>query len=598
MTMSFQHSKLTAIVAVIGDGAQITQCLNALRWIPSVWVVSASENHQLQIKAENMNARFLVFDKGNAGTLSLWEQAVKSADSPWLVLLRSNETVTGSLRKTILETMETSPDRPAQFILPRTTVYLQKRLKRPLESRREPRSALAYQPKKIESLRRLPVKKRDFEGELIHYGAETLADAWADWNRKAQEHAERLAPELRNASTLGMLCKLIPDLTATALDALVKQKSFKEGFEGAVWTLAELAAAFGAYLQYHEKYLRRGQWLKQDLGALQNILVIKLRDIGDNILLSALFSNLKKAAPQASINVLTYEYSKSVFDHNPHIDEIYGLSKQASQNEVNEIIQQLNGKKFDLTINTHSGGLSTRILGKLNSPHKLNNHYIGRNKNYNVVVPQFEHYRSSSERDLDCLRAMGIEPETSRPEIHLHPDEIDWAEKELAARGFDPEKKLILIHPTAAVEIRAWGMDKFGELIKLLEKEERFNIAVICSPSEFSKASILLEQSPKLRIIHETTVRQMMAIVHFADLVVDNDSSPSHVSAAFGIPSIVLFSQAVREIFRPYDEKTDKQYVFYKDVDCRECGLTICENRICMEFAPEDVYQKCLEMLE
>ena len=65
-------------------------------------------------------------------------------------------------------------------------------------------------------------------------------------------------------------------------------------------------------------------------------------------------------------------------------------------------------------------------------------------------------------------------------------------------------------------------------------------------------------------IFHQTTVRQMMAIVHECDLVIDNDSSPSHVATAFGIPAIVLFSQAIREIFRPYDEKTHQHFVFYK----------------------------------
>ncbi len=596
--MNSPISSLTAIVALTGDGKQLTQCLQALRWLPSICVVSGAESLSVRAEVEKVGAQFVVIDRPRGDTLSLWKAGLQSAKSHWTIFIRSNEIVTGLLRKTILETIQTIPSHSLQYPLPRTTVYLQKRLKRALESRREPQSALVYQPQLHIGLLELTVEKRKFEGELIHYGAETLEDAWSDWNRKAQEHAERMAPSLKNKSTLGMLCELLPDLTKTLFDAVVKQKSFKEGFEGAVWTVAELSAAFGGYLQYHEKYLRRGQWIKQDIGSLKRILIIKMRDIGDNVLLSPIFSNLKKSAPQVDISALTYDYSKSVFENNPHIDKIHGLSKSPSTSEENELVQRLNQENFDLVINTHSGGLSTRILGKLNAPHKLNNHYIGRNKNYNVLVPQFEHYRSSAQRDLDCLRALGIEIESCHPEIFLTEDEIDWARRELTRRGFDLKKKLVVIHPTAAVDIRAWGMEKFAELIKKLEGQEDIQVAVICSPAEFPKASVLLEHSPKLQIIHETTVRQMMALVHFANLVVDNDSSPSHISAAFGIPSIVLFSQAVREIFRPYDEKVDKQYVFYKDVDCRECGLTFCADRICMDFDPEEVFQKCLKMLE
>ena len=89
----------------------------------------------------------------------------------------------------------------------------------------------------------------------------------------------------------------------------------------------------------------------------------------------------------------------------------------------------------------------------------------------------------------------------------------------------------------------------------------------------------------------------MIAIIHECDLVIDNDSSPSHIATALGIPTIVLFSQAIREIFRPYNLVNDRHFVFYKDVDCRECGLTQCPDRICLDFYPNEVFSQALKML-
>ena len=93
------------------------------------------------------------------------------------------------------------------------------------------------------------------------------------------------------------------------------------------------------------------------------------------------------------------------------------------------------------------------------------------------------------------------------------------------------------------------------------------------------------------------TVRQMMALIHECHLVLDNVSSPSHVATAFGIPTIVLFSQAIREVFRPYSEERDRHFVFYKDVDCRECELVHCGNRVCLDFTADEVFAKTIEML-
>ena len=102
---------------------------------------------------------------------------------------------------------------------------------------------------------------------------------------------------------------------------------------------------------------------------------------------------------------------------------------------------------------------------------------------------------------------------------------------------------------------------------------------------------------PSLIVFHKITVRQMMAIIHECDLVIDNDSSPSHVATAFGIPTIVLFSQAIREIFRPYHQEKDQHFVFYNDVNCRECELTSCDDRICLDFSSDEVCFQALKML-
>jgi len=107
----------------------------------------------------------------------------------------------------------------------------------------------------------------------------------------------------------------------------------------------------------------------------------------------------------------------------------------------------------------------------------------------------------------------------------------------------------------------------------------------------------LLDDTPNLDVFHKITVRQMMAIIHECDLVIDNDSSPSHVATAFGIPTIVLFSQAIKKIFRPYHQEKDQHFIFYNDVNCRECELTKCNDRICLNFSSDEVYTQALQML-
>ena len=134
-------------------------------------------------------------------------------------------------------------------------------------------------------------------------------------------------------------------------------------------------------------------------------------------------------------------------------------------------------------------------------------------------------------------------------------------------------------------------------MIQKLNQNEDIQPIVICTDSEYLRVKALLDGIPGLIIFHQITVRQMIAIIQQCDLVIDNDSSPSHIATAFGVPTIVLFSQAIREIFRPYDQVKDHHFVFYKDVHCRECGLSYCADRICLDFSPDEVFFQALEML-
>jgi heptosyltransferase-2 len=195
------------------------------------------------------------------------------------------------------------------------------------------------------------------------------------------------------------------------------------------------------------------------------------------------------------------------------------------------------------------------------------------------------------------MRSLGLEPIDTKTEIFLTSEETKWAQRELRDKGLDPNKKIILIHPTGGALIREWPIKRFGELIKKLNANKNIQTLVICTDKEFSRIQSLTTDIPDLVVLHKLTLRQMMAIVKECDLVIDNDSSPSHIATAFEIPAIVLFSQAIRKIFRPYNPVKDRHFVFYNDVDCRECELDHCDNRVCLDFSSDDVHAKALEMI-
>ena len=102
--------------------------------------------------------------------------------------------------------------------------------------------------------------------------------------------------------------------------------------------------------------------------------------------------------------------------------------------------------------------------------------------------------RASVEKDLDCIRAIGLNPMDNSAELFLTGDETSWAKTYLIKLGVDPSKKLIIIHPAVSQPIRHWGMDRFIELSRRLIQGGEYQVMGIFSKMEQSIAKNLLEK--------------------------------------------------------------------------------------------------------
>ena len=587
---------IAAVVSFEGSTDKLRSCLDALRnWTPEIIVVIRDNEDSAKKIIDEFNMSVSIHSATT--TSSRWEYGLTQVNAPWVLLVRSNEIITGQLRKSIVEKIKNNGDIPCRYQLKPTIIFLKKRLKYSLDWHDSQPSYLTYLPKNVATTQNLKKIEVAFEGELIRYNEDTISDCANTVIKKADERADCLAEVLTNSNPYLLFVAGLTSSIKIFIQAYFSKKGFKEGFEGIVFSICDAHAELLGYLRYYELYIREKKTLRDDLSVLKKILVIKLRDIGDNILCTPLINNLKHHLPETSISILTWSYSKAVFENSPHIDQLFDIEKNNPFKNNKKILSQLNSSNFDLVISTHSGKTASNLLLKINTEYRINNYYRGRNKSYNLITPESDYYRSSIERDLDCLRSLGLESFDRKTQLFLNDSEVLAAKNNLIAKGVNPNKKKVIIHPTAAVPIREWPLTRFNQLIQKLNNNKNIQPIVICTESEYLRIKTLLDDIPDLIIFHQITARQMIAIIHECDLVIDNDSSPSHIATALGIPTIVLFSQAIREIFRPYTLVNDHHFVFYKDVDCRECGLTQCPDRICLDFYPNEVFSQALKML-
>jgi ADP-heptose:LPS heptosyltransferase len=376
-----------------------------------------------------------------------------------------------------------------------------------------------------------------------------------------------------------------------------------EGFAGLVFSVLDSAAVALGHLRYHEKYIRSGRQIKDQRNSIKKILIIKLRGLGDVVLATPVIKNINKFMPGVSISMLTFNFCKPILENNPHLESLYGLSGEADKGELSQLVSQLSRKNFDLILNLHARNFSSKLAYKIKARWRINRGYLIREK-YSDVLVDHAPDKSSIEQDLDCLRAIGLNPKNKNPEIFITSKEIEWAENFMAEQKIDSSRKLIIIHTSSYKDWNNnWGLERFVILSRQLIHDHGHQVLGCFPEKEQSAAKLFLNQVERASV-YVGPLRESMALISKADLMIDNTSGQSHISSALNIPTLVLTGPGdYKKVYYDRDIHKDQGLIFHQDVPCRDFFMSRClppdpcQNQVCLDHSVEDVLKKSLEVL-
>ena len=534
----------------------------------------------------------------------LWEKGMQSVNSEWYLLLEGSEYISTVLKESILEISNRELSGPNWFPIKREIVFLKQRLKYPLEWTYDPKSGLLF--KGTENSNHIDlnkIEKEPLKGRSIYFSEKTIEEAIKNSFHRADQAAVEINQVRNNKGILKLLLKAIMHIPTNFFKKWVLHKGMREGFEGLVFSLLDTVTVILGYIRYHEKYIRSGKQIERNLESIKNILIIKLRGLGDVVLGTPVIKNIKILMPEVRISVVTFNFSKPIFENNPHIEKINGISGHPKPSELKKLVKDLNAQNYDLVINLHARNFSSKIAKKIKARWKISRSYFIRERYSDILIGSDHNFdKSSIERDLDCLRAIGLKPHDKNPEIFITHEEDKWAEDLMAKKKIDPSKKLIIIHPTTNNSYTDWGLDRFINLASQLINNHGHQV-LACFPEKEQSISDLLVEQLKEIYVHVGSLRQNMALISKADLMIDNCSAPSHISSALKIKTLVLLGADYKNIYRDSEIYKENCFIFYKNVPCRDSLWSRClppdpcQNKICLDHPVEEVLRKSLELL-
>lgn len=341
-----------------------------------------------------------------------------------------------------------------------------------------------------------------------------------------------------------------------------------------------------------------------DLSSLhpKRILVCQQRQIGDVLLSTPVFEVLKKRFPDAETHLFTEKKCAPLLRGNPFIDKFHLIDRKDGFFGQLAFYRHVAACRFDLVIDLQQlprcrmMSLMSRAPVRLSFPANALSSLL-----YNCLVQPEDGYASQTKVSL--LAPLGIRWEGEGPRIFLTEEEKARGRALLADCGFAAGQRLIAVDSTHRRASKRWPAERYARLMRLLaEHDASFRFLLLRGPGEEADIEHLralckgLGLAPETMLVPEPLpdIRLSAACLAEAALLVGNCSSPRHMAAALGVPSLVIpgasgtawrFPSPLHRELRP-------------DLPCQPCGKTECDDPQCLlRVTPEEALSAALSLL-
>lgn len=340
-----------------------------------------------------------------------------------------------------------------------------------------------------------------------------------------------------------------------------------------------------------------------------SILFVRLRSLGDTILSTPLYAALKAWRPDLRLSALVEEPFDEALHRNPDLESVFTLKVRGTKRRSTtmarwQILRQIRRKRFDCCIDLHGGTTSAWLTGMSGARYRIGLHGYRNSFCYNVRTklpsPPPGIRWHSARFQLEWLYRLGLE-EGPDPPARLFPDPglRSVLEARLRDAGLQPSRPVCVIQPSSRFHTKEWTASGFAEISDSLQED---GYATLLVGTEEEKPRIrrvagLCRNRPAS--IWGLTISELAWVLGQASLFVGNDSGPTHMAAALGVPVLVLFGSSDSNLWRPWQAIHE---IVQNPFDCNPCPGYRCEvygEPLCiLSITPQQVKEALQRLLE
>lgn len=328
-----------------------------------------------------------------------------------------------------------------------------------------------------------------------------------------------------------------------------------------------------------------------------NILIIRLRLIGDVVFTTPIIRALRRRYPDARLTYLVEAAAAPVVADNPHLSRVITAEHGRGWRRVREdlaLARSLRRARFDLVIDLHGGPRGAWLAWATRAPRRVGYDVPGRSWMYTDVVrrPRAYRPRHAVENQWDLLGAVDASlahppsHDEDRVEMAVPPSARAAAAARLLALGVPADARLIVMHVSAGNPFRRWPEASFAALAAAICTHGADRVVLVTAgPSDRDAASRVLALARDLagaaapRVVDAETLSlvDLRAVLDRASLFIGGDSGPMHVASTSDVPIVTIYGPTLPERSAPWrPAAVPCAAVDAGDLSCRPCDQRVC----------------------
>jgi ADP-heptose:LPS heptosyltransferase len=289
------------------------------------------------------------------------------------------------------------------------------------------------------------------------------------------------------------------------------------------------------------------------------ILYLRHDKIGDMILSTSLIDAIAKSHPTITLDVLASPSNAPVLAGNPHVSSII-LWEKIHPTGYPRLWRELRSRHYDAVVDCMVLSPSTTTLLLMlasGARHRIG--IGGRINDYalTIRVPPAQSPVHHIDHSAVLVKAFGVNPDKVdwRPKIYFSDDELSQANRaweESSAATDRSSMRRLLLNISAGQSPRRWPDDRYIAVIQhVKQRAPEVDVLVIAAPWD-SERAIRIANAGGVRYLATAKLRDALALVASADLVVTPDTSIAHAASACRKPAVVLVKKGNEALWGAY----------------------------------------------